>query len=152
MGLAAVGRLVDQLAEPAEADPAATATAMDEWVQRSLLPYFRESAVWDRARAEQMRGELQGESGPVPSPCIETPQGPGLPTPAELGRAATLDLDIWRAMVRANMLMDDERAVGSPAVLDRVRRVLAEPTEPTAPKPPVGPDRRELEQLLAPYA
>lgn len=153
MGLAALGRLHDLLV--VEGLTGADALlAYDEWCERVLAVYYRETAATDAAYSRRLRAGLLGKSVPGNAPTVEVPHGNPV-TADEISRAAASDPDLFRLLLRATMLLDDDRTIASPAVSHRVRLVLE--GLPDAPPPPPEPsdglhDRDTLTDLLAPYA
>jgi hypothetical protein len=155
MGLAAAGRLHDLAVHESRRDAGLT-VAYDEWCQRVLGVYYRESAAFDLAGARRLRAGLLGESVPGNAPGIELPDGHPVSS-ADLERVAGLDPDLIRLVTRATMLLDDDRRIASAAVVSRVRALAAEsPVEPAAVPAPHRPleglhARENLVRLLAAY-
>lgn len=153
MGLAAVGRLHDVLVDEGRTGEDA-ALAYDEWCERVLAVYYRETAATDVAVSRRLRAGLLGESVPANAPVVEVPHG-HLVTAEEIDRAASLDPDVFRLVMRATLLMDDERLITSTQVAHRVRDLLADAPEPLPPEPEPSDglyDRARLTGLLAPYS
>ena len=151
MGLMAVGRLSDVLADHVEPDDAAL--AFEVWRDRVLAVAYRECAATDVLAARQLRAGLAGRSVPANAPALELPHDHPL-TADELERAAGLDPDLFRVFLRATVLLDDEREVLDPAVSARARELLdrAGPAEPDAERPTDGlHDRETVARLLAPW-
>lgn len=153
MGLATVGVLHDLLVADGN-DPDAVQLAVDDWAETALATYYRESAAVDVALCARLTAGLGNLPGPGNAPAVELPEGHPISS-AELEHAAERDPEVFRVLIRAFMLLDDERAVASPEVVDRVRRVLAD--APASPSPNGTAqfgglhDRAELERLLAPF-
>lgn len=153
MGLASLGRLHDLLVHEALTGEEAQ-FAFHEWCERVLAVYYRETAAEDVANAGRLRAGLLGESVPANAPRVEVPHGHPV-SAEEIDRAASLDPDLFRIVMRATLLMDDERLVASPEVAHRVREILdtAPPPGPPRPEPTGGlHDRETLVSVLAPYA
>lgn len=150
MGFAAASRLHDLLAVDGLAG-AEACSAFDQWVEQVLTVYYRESVVSDAAVARRLRAGLLGQAVPANAPRIELPADHPI-TCAELERAGALDPDLFRLVLRATMMMDDDRRVASPEVAARVRTLLMEapPAEVAPPEPTDGLyDRATLVGALA---
>lgn len=152
MGLMSAGAMVDVVT--ACGSPDEQTLAFEEWRSRVLLTYYRECALTDSIASDQMRAGLAGRSIPANAPQFELPDGHPI-SADDLKRAADHDPDLFRVLLRASVMLDDERHVASDDVVPRVRRVLE--TAPPEPPPRVRPtdglhDRRTVEQLLASYA
>lgn len=152
LALAAVGRLCDLLAEHPD-DHRKRALEYDAWVERVLGVYWRESAAADLGWGGRFRANLAGRAVPPHAPGLELPPGSTV-SPQEFDRAADADPDLMRAALRAAMLLDDDRRVGTPEVQERVRQVVDGLPDPDPEPPPTGGlhDRAHLEEVLAPGA
>ena len=122
-GLSATGRLLDLLA-PGDSGADEVALAFHDWQQRVLAIYFRESCSVDAEIGGRIRASLTGGQAPGTAPDVELPADHPI-TSEELARASGADLGLFRALVRALHMMDDERRVASTEVAARVRQVLA---------------------------
>ncbi len=152
MGLSAVGRLHDLLTTRSLSG-ADAATAYADWVADVLAVYYRETAAVDEALARRLRAGLVGEAVPLNAPAVELPDDHPF-TAADLDRAASVDPDLIRVLLRATMLMDDDRQVASTPVAERVASVLAgAPREGEARAEPTGGlhDRVTLVAALAAF-
>jgi len=152
MGLMAVGALVDILTAGGSADD--RSFAFEAWRARVLLPHYRECALTDSIASDQMRAGLAGRSIPSNAPQFELPEGHPI-SQADLERAADHDPDLFRVLLRATVMLDDDRHVASPEVAARVRDVLETAPDPAPPR--VRPtdglhDRNTVERLLSAFA
>lgn len=147
MGLAAAGALHDLLAGGPDDD---ATLALDDWQQRVLAVYYREAAASDANVGRRLQAVVEGVPTPANAPGVELPAG--FPVSAtDLERAAGNDPDLFRTVLRASMVLDDDRVVGTAGVAARARQVLARLPEPDPPAPPATDglhDRAELERLL----
>lgn len=152
MALLTVGQLVDLLAE--DSHPADTALAFEQWRRRTLVPYYLECAATDSIASAQLRAGLDGRSVPTNAPAVHLPDDHPI-TSFDLERAADRDPDLFRILLRASVMLDDERRVESPDIAEWVTRVLADTPPPDPERPPRTDglhDRGHLERLLAAYA
>ena len=151
MGLAAAGRLHD-LAVGDGLGGADLVAAYGAWCDTVLGVYYREIVASDLAVNARLRGGLVGEAVPANAPGVELPDGHPV-TAAELDRAAGMDPDLFRYLIRAAMLMDDERAIASRWVADRTRELLRDAAAEEEPAPATDGlhDRATLAGLLAAY-
>lgn len=153
LGIAAVGHLHDLLVDDGLAVEDA-APAYDEWCQRVLGVYYRESATSDAAIARRLRAGLFGQSVPANAPAVELPDGHPI-TATDVDRAAATDPELMRLLLRASMLLDDTRVIASAEVVDRVREALVTAPSPAVTAPPAAGglhDRAKLNAVLAPWA
>lgn len=115
-------------------DPAAFARAFDEETARRVGPWFWAQLASDERRIAEMRAV---EEGREPEPRDELD--------VQIGVATSLDLDVFRGVLEYSMCLDHRDAVlARPGFLDRVRLAAAGHD----PRPPPGPSRRELIDLL----
>ena len=152
MGLAAAGRLHDLLVTGHAG--VELALAYDAWVRDVLAVYYRETVASDAELLQRFRSSLFGDEVPRNAPAAELPEGHPVSS-AEIERSAGSDADLFRVLLRATMLLDDERHIASSSVVHDVRRVLAaEGTpEPPRPRPTDGlNDRAVVAETLAAYA
>jgi hypothetical protein len=148
----AVGALVDVLT--AGGSPEDQSLAFEAWRARVLLPHYRECALTDSIASDQLRAGLAGRAIPPNAPQFELPERHPI-SQADLERAADGDPDLFRVLLRASAMLDDDRHVASAEVVARVRQVLE--TAPDAAPPRARPtdglhDRGTVERLLAAYA
>lgn len=151
MALAAAGRLSDLVGQGLTGEE--LITAYDEWQRRVLAVYYRETAAVDAALSASLRAALFAGSVPPNAPWVELPDGHTVDA-MQLDRAAGQDPDIFRWVLRASMLLDDDRMIASPEVAERTLRVLAGASAPEPEQAPQGGlhGRQTLTALLAPYA
>ena len=119
-----------------------------------LLRYYRECALTDSIASDQMRAGLAGRAIPPNAPQFELPEGHPV-SQADVERAAGDDPDVFRVMLRAMVMLDDDWHVASPGSTARVRQGLetAPPADPPRVRPTDGlHDRGTVERLLAAYA
>ena len=157
MAFAAGGVLVDLLVSD-HSDLDAVARRYDTWIGESLTPYFREAADNDYRKGAQKRAAVDGgrvlpENAPsvlLPASCPVTSE--------DVERAARVDPDVLRALIRANLLLDDGRRIASADVVSRVREALSTvPAGDSAPTAADAPrhglhDRRRIAELVAPWS
>ncbi|WP_157508727.1 FAD-dependent oxidoreductase [Luteipulveratus halotolerans] len=148
MGLAAAGRLHDLAQEHTGDD---LTHSYDAWQRDSLAPYYREASASDTTMTSALRASLHGTPVPPNAPDLELPHGHPV-SADEVERAARLDPDLFRVVLRASMVLDDERRIASPEVVERVRRIGAPAAAPAPPPTRRLDDRAELVGLLADYA
>lgn len=146
-GLGVMLRTVVDLAQTLAAhpdDPRAQALAMDRAVVQHVAPWFGDQAATDAARLGMLRHTVLGaaSTSPPPSPRDRV-------TFAQLRVAAQVDPAAFRALVRSmGMLGHPSDIYGDPALVARVRTVLADPPPPWMRQP----TRDELEAALSPPA
>lgn len=124
MGLAAAGRLHD-LATACGRDDEALTLRYAAWQREVLAVYYREAAAGDAALGDRLRADLRGDAVPGTAPRVELPDRHPVSS-AQIERAARSDPDVLRTLLRAVHVLDDDRAVASATVADKVRRVLGE--------------------------
>lgn len=152
MGLAAAGRLHDLLV--AGHTGTELALAYDTWVRDVLAIYYRETVASDTELLQRFQSSLFGDEVPRNAPVAELPEGHPVCS-ADIERAAGSDPDLFRVLLRATMLLDDERNIASPAVARDVRRVLAAQRTLEPPRPLRTDDlndRAVVAETLAAYA
>ncbi len=153
-GLAAVGKLHD-LALTHGPDAEALTMAYAAWQRDVLAVYYREAAASSVTLGRKFRANLAGDTVPPNAPRVELPDGHPVSS-TQIEQAAMSDPDLFRHYMRAFHMIDDERAIASPAVAGTVRRLLAEMPAPRPRASAAGSeklhDREALESLLAPYA
>ncbi len=152
MGLASAGRLHDLLTADG-GDPRETALAYGEWQDRVLSVYYREASSADIAYGQRLRAGLQGTEVPGNAPSVELPDGHPV-TSDEIERVFEHDPDLFRGLIRAANLVDDDRNIASAEVVEKVRRLLPDAPPPPAPEPRTGGlhERENLLRLLAPFS
>ena len=106
----------------------------DELTERDVTPFYRNQIRSDRARIAEMDALRAGEEPPPPDPTV-----------AALAAAAPRDPDVFRAFLEMlTCLALPEEVMARPGFLDKVQAHAGEP-----PLIPPGPDRAELESLMA---
>jgi 2-polyprenyl-6-methoxyphenol hydroxylase-like FAD-dependent oxidoreductase len=157
MGLAAAGTLADLVEEHGAGAGGLDDVALgfDAWVGEVLAVWYREAAAADAATVASLRAGLDGAGVPANAPSVELPTDHPV-SADDVERAAGQDPEVVRALMRATMLLDDERRIASPEVAARVRAVLdrQHPEEQAAAPPRARPldDPDHLERVLAPWA
>jgi 2-polyprenyl-6-methoxyphenol hydroxylase-like FAD-dependent oxidoreductase len=115
-------------------DPAGLARAWDDATERAVTPFYRSQIAGDRARLAQMDDLRSGRTPAAPDDGA-----------LRFAHAAMHDPDVFRAMLEMVFCLAQPREVlGRPDVRAKVERAPAE-SPPGVP----GPDRRQLEELLA---
>lgn len=131
--------LADMLAAHPD-DPYAQVVAMDDAVTAHLAPWFADQAAVDAARLAALRHAVLGAARPVPP--VPDPDRLGF---AELRPAAQVDPEAFRAFWRLmGMVGTPSDVYGDPALVARVRAVLADGLPPRMSQP----TRAELETAL----
>ena len=115
-------------------DPAGLVSAWDDATERVVTPFYRSQIAADRARLAQMDAVRNNRS---PAPPDDST--------LRFTYAAMHDPDVFRAMLEMVFcLAPPQQVMDRPDVRAKVEQAPAEPM-PGVP----GPDRRELEGLLA---
>lgn len=121
----------------------AQALALDDLVTAHVEPFYIEQATVDSARLAQMRHLIFGD--PAPAPPAPTAAGDRV-SYGQVRAAMPFDPVAFRAFWKVmGMIVTPEEAYTDPAVVARVRAVLAARGE--AP-PSAGPSRDQLTALL----
>lgn len=152
MGLAAAGQLHDLLTADGR-DAESVALAYAGWQREVLAVYYREASAADAEFGRRLRANLLGSAGPATAPAVEVPTGHPV-TSRQIEQAAVMDPDLFRTFVRAMNLLDDERAIASPAVTERVL-LLARDLPPKSERTPATGglhDRETLLRVIAPFS
>lgn len=103
-------------------------------------PWFADQAATDAGRLAMLRHTVEGAPPPVPDTSADRI------TFAQLRQAATVDADAFRAVWAVMGMVAPPSAVyADPALVARVRAVLADGT----PTPVPSPARADLERALA---
>ena len=87
-----------------------------------------------RRRERRRARPVKGEDLPPNAPLIELPDD--APWAEQLNRAAERDPDVFRAVMRCFGMLDDERAIAAPAMLDRIRDLAGADPDERADAPP----------------
>ncbi|HWL99197.1 MAG TPA: hypothetical protein VNP20_17775 [Nocardioidaceae bacterium] len=143
-GLSMVMRMVADLADTLTAhpdDPHAQALAMDRAVTDHVAPWFADQAETDAARLAMLRHTVLG----APPPPAPTPAADRV-TFTELRTAARTDPVAFRAVLSTMAALGTPAdTYQDPALVDRVRSVLADESPPAMSQP----TRDQLETALA---
>lgn len=153
MAQAAIGRLVDLLLDAPD-DHHGVAVRYDDWIGSSLACYFREAAENDYRKGLRLRAGLEGGALPENAPSVLLPADHPV-TAADIERAARTDPEVIRSLIRATVMLDDERDIAGPPVTTRVAQVLAT----QSPQPHAAPelsrgglsDRAHIVDVLSPW-
>ena len=121
-------------------DPVAQALLLEDFVKCEIEPRFRENAQFDRARVQQIRADLAGESPPEPPPPAED-----MLRPDELLLAGMQDADLYRVTMRYSQLLSSAAVLSDPSLVEQVRSRVPPGTRPP---PAAGPSRAELAHIL----
>ncbi|MFC4786608.1 NAD(P)/FAD-dependent oxidoreductase [Nocardioides sp. MAHUQ-72] len=151
MGLAGAGALHDLLAAGPDDD---ATVALAAWQRRVLAVYYREATATDAAVGRKLRAAVEGVPAPANAPDVELPDGHPIGA-RDLERAAGNDPDLFRIVMRASMVMDDDRVVARRETTALARSVLGRLPPADPPPPPAADglhDRDELARLLATVA
>lgn len=142
-GLSLAMRSVADLADALAAYPHdghARAIALDDAVGRHIAPWFADQAATDAAFLSVLRHQVHG----APAPSLALPAD--RVTFGQLRAAAPVDAAAFRAVWRTmGMVGHPDDVYADPALVARVRAVLAAGLPPAMPQP----SRDELEKVLA---
>lgn len=152
MGLAAAGRLFDLL-DANGRDPEAVAMEYDEWQHRALAVYYREAASSDLMYGKRLRAYRQGDKLPANAPAVELPEGHPISS-EDIERVVDRDPDLFRTFARAMNVLDDDRQIASPAVVEKVRALLPDAPPQAEPEVRTGGlhERERMLEVLAPFS
>jgi hypothetical protein len=118
---------------------------MDEATSTHIAPWFADQAATDAARLAALRSVVHG-SAPPPRPPAPPPVGAYRIDLAALRWASGFDADLFRAQARLlGMFCSTEEVLGDPAVIARVREILAA----VGPRPVPEPTEDQLAEALA---
>lgn len=131
--------LVDVLAAFPD-HPQRQALAFDRAVRRNIAPWYADQAATDAGRLAMLRHTIDGAPPPVPDRPADRITFP------QLRQAAAVDADAFRALwALMGMLTPPSDVYTDPALVARVRAVLADGT----PTPVPSPARADLERALS---
>ena len=115
------------------------AKVMDEVTSTHIAPWFADQAATDAARLASLRSVLHG------TPAPPSQDDPGRIDLASLRWASGFDADLFRVQTRLlGMFRSTDEVLGDPAVIARVREILAT----VGPRPLPEPSEAELAAAL----
>lgn len=119
-------------------DPLALATEHDRMTQTRVIPWYRTTVEFDRARKAEMDAAIEGRPAPQPA-------GPAALVQQAFGTAMLYDADIFRAMMEiVTMQALPEEVLARPGFAGRVSAAAEGRETFIAP----GPSRAELLETL----